>query len=249
MAAGMALSGVRPFLSIYSTFLQRAYDQVLHDIARHQADVIIGIDRAGIVGADGDTHQGIYDIPMLSHVPNLTIAHPKNVAELYGMLNYAFTAHHGPYVVRYARGAMVDVEDDGYDTTPIPPSWESLSDGTEATLITFGACVTAFQEAIQAHHLPIRLINARYIKPLDASMLADVDTDKPIFTLEESTVRGGLGEAILAHLVEHDKRPACFRMLGFREAFVPHGARDDMMKRYGLDVNSVLAKVRDTLAS
>ncbi len=249
MAAGMALKGIKPFLSIYSTFLQRAYDQVLHDIARHNANVVIGVDRAGLVGADGDTHQGIYDIPMMSHIPNLTIAHPKDVTELYGILNHAFHDHQGPIAIRYARIALPDVSDKAYDTPPIAPSWDVIIEGEVATLITFGEAVMAFHEKIRSEKLPIRLINARYIKPLDEALLDTIDTEKPVFIVEESTIRGGLGEAVLSYLIEQGRRPAGIKLFGFRDAFVPHGNRNDMLKRYGLDVESVLTKVRETLAS
>ncbi len=240
MATALGVKGVKTFVSIYSTFLQRAYDPLIHDLARHNVPVIIGVDRAGIVGADGETHQGIYDIPMLSHMPNITIAHPKDSQELYGMLVYAFKAHQGPIAIRYARDDVL-LASDAYETAkPIAPSWEILKEGSEGTIITFGSHVTWLLEAIQSKRLNVTLVNARYIKPLDTQVLNTLNFDKPMMTVEESTLTGGLGSMILAYLVEHNTLPKHFKSLGFKDAFVKQGDRKSLLKRHNLDVDSVI---------
>ena len=247
MGGSLAMKGVRPFLSIYSTFLQRAYDQVIHDVARQKAGLIIGIDRAGLVGGDGETHQGIYDIPMLSHVPNMTIAHPKDGAELYRLLDYAFKIESGPIAVRYPRAK--DVFDASMFTQkPLDmPSWETLHEGSRGTIIAFGDILKPLNEAIVSNKLDVTLINARFIKPLDKRMLLSLKTDKPILTYEESTLNGGLGQMVLSKLYQMGRRVNAFKALGFDDTFVPHGDREAMLKRYGLDVESVIDTMREMI--
>jgi 1-deoxy-D-xylulose-5-phosphate synthase len=241
LASGLALKKVPVFVSIYSTFLQRAYDHVLHDCARMNLSVIIGIDRAGLVGGDGETHQGIYDIPMLAHIPNTTIAHPKDEMELEGILNYAFT-HQGVIAVRYPKALVNPIS---YGETIIPPSWEMITKGDAATIITFGNLVHELEEIITKENLPYTLINARYIKPLDHEVLNQVDLSKPVITVEESILTGGLGSMILDYYADHFMQPKTFKRLGFHEVFVPQGDIKTMLKRYQIDAASVLKVVND----
>ncbi len=244
LACSLALSGVKPFLSIYSTFLQRAYDQILHDAARQKAPVIFGVDRSGIVGGDGETHQGIYDIPMLAHIPHVTIAHPRNPKELVGILNHAFTQAEGPFFVRYPKMTPRFTQDVLADDRSIPPSWEEVLPGEDATVIAFGEMVNELEKRIMASGLSIRLIDARYLKPLDEEILKSIDREKPLVVHEESTLSGGLGERILSHLAHHGRMPASFRAMGFQDTFVGPGSRKEILVRLDLDADSVIATVK-----
>lgn len=246
MASGLALKGVMPFVSIYSTFIQRAYDQVLHDVCRHHAHVVFGIDRAGLVGGDGETHQGIYDIPMLLHIPNITIAHPKNMQEAYGLFNYAFDGQKGPMAIRFAK-ENVFAEPYDYDIEAIPPSWEVLTEGPSVTVITFGSLVEPLQEVIIKENLPVRLVNARYLKPLDSKVLDSIDTEKPMVTVEESTLQGGFGSYVRDYFTDRGIALKQFKRLGFDAAFVEQGDRKTMLGRYGLDLEGVLKQVKALL--
>lgn len=239
IASGLALKNVPVFVSIYSTFLQRAYDHIIHDLARMNLNVIIGVDRAGLVGGDGETHQGIYDIPMLAHIPNTTIAHPKDAHELEGILNYAFT-HQGVIAVRYPKGF---VDKAFYSENLIMPSWDIITQGKEATIITFGSVINELEAIITKNHLPYTLINARYIKPLDEEVLNQIDLTKPIITIEESILTGGLGSMIRDYYSDHNLPVKTFKRLGFNEAFVPQGDIETLLKRYELDAESILKKV------
>ncbi|MFW6318780.1 MAG: 1-deoxy-D-xylulose-5-phosphate synthase [Bacillota bacterium] len=238
MAAGLALKNVSVFVSIYSTFIQRAYDQVIHDVARHQVPVVFGIDRAGLVGGDGETHQGIYDIPLLAHIPNMIIAHPKNTKELYGIMRYAFDQRKTPIAIRYEK-IKVTLEDT--QVNPIRPSWDIITQGDKLTLITFGSVIASLKSLIKDNNLPITLINARFIKPLDNKILDKIDKSIPLLTVEESTLNGGLGSMIINYLAEHSTLPTRVKRLGFDEAFVPQGNRTTMLKRYNLDPKSIIA--------
>jgi 1-deoxy-D-xylulose-5-phosphate synthase len=246
VATGLGLKNVKVFLSIYSTFLQRAYDQVIHDVTRQNINVIFGIDRAGLVGGDGETHQGIYDIPMLSHIPNITIVHPKNTQELYGMLEYAFNTHKGAIAIRYPREDVYVVQN-GETFDEIPPSWDVITKGSKATIITFGSLVCELEHRINKESLDYTLINARYIKPLDEKVLRLIDRSKPIITVEESTLTGGLGSMIRDYFSDQTLQYNTFIRLGFHEAFVPQGDKETMLKRYGLDADSILKKVSDSI--
>lgn len=240
MASGIGLNHIKVFVSIYSTFLQRAYDAILHDLARHDVHAVIGIDRAGLVGGDGETHQGIYDIPLLYHIPNMTIAHPKNAEELYGILQYAFNEHKGVIAVRYPREFVPAFELDISKSLAIPPSWERLTDGKTVTLITFGTHIESLTRIIKERNLPITLINARYLKPLDINILKTIDSTKPLLIVEESTLNGGLGSVIISYFADQNIRFPKIKRLGFDDCFVPQGDRETMLMRYGLDVDSIL---------
>ena len=239
VSGSLAMQGVKVFLSIYSTFLQRAYDQVIHDIARHNAPVIIGVERAGLVGGDGETHQGIYDIPMLSHVPNLMIAHGKDARELRGLIDYALTLKQ-PIAIRYARASTKPEE--GVSQIDAP-TWEIVKKGTKGTIIVFGEFVNAVRELVETHSLDVTLINARFIKPLDEEVLDDIDTTKPLIIHEESVLHGGLGSGVLAHYAKHARPLKHVHLMGFDDAYVPQGKRQELLKRYGLDAMSIIKQM------
>ncbi len=240
MATALSLYQRPIFLSIYATFLQRAYDQLIHDLARHNASLIIGVDRAGIVGGDGETHQGIYDIPMLMHIPNMTIAHPKDGAELLGLYSYAFNQHQGPIAIRYPKSNTPYKPYELKDINPIPPSFEVITKGEKGTIIAFGEIIDELKTLIEKDKHAITLINARYLKPLDEHILNQIAFDQPIIIHEESTLSGGLGSEILRYLTEKNIAFNKIRLRGFDDAFVPQGSRVEILKRYQLDAPSLL---------
>lgn len=245
----LATDGVKVFLTIYSTFLQRAYDQIVHDMARLNAPVVIGIDRAGLVGGDGETHQGIYDIPMLAHIPNMTIAHPESPAALKATIDYALERHTGgPIAIRYPRKS---VQTSVHDQPPMPqlegPFWQWERTGEKGTIIAFGDHVPAIRALIDEAGLDVSLLNARFIKPLDKDALAALDQDHPLLIHEESTITGGLGSMVIAHLAEQGRLPHTVRRLGFDEAYVPQGDRQALLERYGLDAKSVVRTMKAML--
>jgi len=247
-ACGLALKGNKTYLTIYSTFLQRAYDQISHDIARHHANVVIGIDRAGLVGGDGETHQGIYDIPMLAHIPNMTIAQGKNPEETFALFNYAFEHHKGPIAIRYPREHSAYNFDKGFDYNHIKkPSWETIKEGKKATVITFGPMVETLKTKIDKAGLDVHLINARFIKPLDEAILKTIDQTIPLIIHEESTLTGGLGEMIIARLVKLNHLPQTVKTLGFDDCFVEQGDKSVMLKRHHIDADSVMKLLEDLI--
>jgi 1-deoxy-D-xylulose-5-phosphate synthase len=191
---------MKPFLAIYSTFLQRAYDQVVHDICRQNLNVFIGIDRAGLVGADGETHQGVFDIAFLRHLPNMVIMMPKDENEGQHMVKTAIDYNDGPIALRYPRGNGLGVQmDEQLKAIPIG-SWEVLQPGQDAVILTFGTTIPLVQEAaarLAIQGINVEIVNARFIKPLDVDMLHQiVQRNVPIFTVEEAVLQGGFGNGI-----------------------------------------------------
>lgn len=177
MAAGMATQGMKPFLAIYSTFLQRAYDQVVHDICRQNLNVFIGIDRSGLVGADGETHQGVFDISFLRHLPNMVLMMPKDENEGQHLVYTAMQYEDGPIALRYARGNGLGVHmDEELKAIPIG-SWETLKEGTQAAILTFGTTIPMAMEAaerLEKAGVSVKVVNARFIKPMDEAYLHDL---------------------------------------------------------------------------
>lgn len=244
----LAEEGAKVFLTIYSTFLQRAYDQVVHDMARLGANVVIGIDRSGLVGGDGETHQGIFDIPMLAHVPNMTIAHPESPVALKATIDYALDKHQGgPIAIRFPRKSVPVAALE--ETSPLidGPSWAWVKSGSEGTIIAFGDHVESIRVQLEKTGLDVSLINARFIKPLDETVLSSIDPSKPLLVHEESTLKGGLGSMVIDHLVESGRLPVRVKRLGFDEAYVPQGNRDSLLKRYSLDAASVVQTMKAML--
>lgn len=238
MAAGLATQQMKPFLAIYSTFLQRAYDQVLHDIARQNLNVFIGIDRSGLVGADGETHQGVFDIAFLRHMPNLVIMMPKDENEGQHMVKTAIDYDGGPIALRYPRGNGLGVLMDE-TLTPIPiGSWEVLREGTDAAILTFGTTIPMAFEAAAAlaeKGIQVKVINARFIKPLDTKMLDDLFATKmPIMTVEEAVLAGGFGSAVIEYAHDTAKTAVPIRRMGIPDHFIEHGNVDQLLAEIGM---------------
>lgn len=251
MAAGLATQDMKPFLAIYSTFLQRAYDQVLHDICRQNLNVFIGIDRAGLVGADGETHQGVFDIAFMRHMPNMVLMMPKDENEGQHMVNTAIQYDDGPIAMRFPRGNGLGVKmDEQLKTIPIG-SWEVLRPGKDAVILTFGTTIKmALQaaEELQKEGKSIRVVNARFIKPLDEAMLNDILSEGiPILTIEEAVLQGGFGSSVLEYL--HDKKASHIKVerMGIPDQFIEHGSVDALLEEIGLTKAQVAETLRDLL--
>jgi len=247
MAAGLATQNMKPFLAIYSTFLQRAYDQVLHDIARPNLNVFIGIDRAGLVGADGETHQGVFDIAFLRQIPNMTIMMPKDENEGQHMVKTAIDYDGGPIALRYPRGNGIGVPlDDDLMTLPIG-SWEVLREGKDATILTFGTTIPMAMEAadiLAQQGIEIEVVNARFIKPMDEDMLHRILTSrKPILTIEEAVLQGGFGSGVLEFAHDHGYLTAIIDRMGIPDHFIEHGNVDQLLAEIHMTPEDTVARM------
>lgn len=247
MAAGLATQKMKPFLAIYSTFLQRAYDQVLHDIARPNLNVFIGIDRAGLVGADGETHQGVFDISFLRALPNMVIMMPKDENEGQHMVKTAIDYDGGPIALRYPRGNGLGVPmDKELKALPIG-SWEVLREGKDAVILTFGTTIPMALEAatqLATEGIDVEIVNARFIKPLDEEMLHRIMREqKPVITLEEAVLAGGFGSAVLEFAADHHYTATIDR-IGIPDEFIEHGNVNQLLEEINVTTDETMARVR-----
>jgi len=248
--AGLAAGGMRPFVAIYSTFLQRAYDQIIHDIALQKLPVVFCIDRAGVVGDDGPTHHGCFDLSYLSAVPNLTVMVPKDGDEFRAMLHdVAFRDLEGPCAIRYPRAAIPEPLKNYIE--PLEwGRWEKLHDGGETVLIAAGTMVETALKVRETllDKTDVGVINARFVKPLDNDMLDYcMKHHAYVITIEENAVTGGLGQMIGAYLKENDYSGR-FRHYGIPDKFVTHGNRNLLLKDIGLDMESLAGKINHLLS-
>jgi len=247
MAAGMAARGMKPFVAIYSSFLQRAYDQVQHDVCLPNLDVVFGIDRAGITGADGKTHQGIYDIAMLRPFPNIVIMMPRNPAEAFDMLYTAYQIK-GPVAIRYPRGNVCQIAANYANWQQIPVgTWESLTHGKDLVIIAIGPILTDFvnlaKELQQTHELDIGVVNARYLKPLDVAMLDMLAKQAvPLLVYEEATLMCGLGSAILEYYSK-TKQKVLVSQMGVLDEAIAHGDVASVLTHIGISLLDVKQRI------
>ena len=238
LAASMALSGLRPFISIYSSFLQRAYDQINHDVCRMDLPVLFGIDRAGLVGADGETHHGIFDIGLMRPLPNMIIAQPKNAEEARNMIYTALQQDH-PFAIRYPRGEVKT--DDLKPFAPIEFAWTLETDPENAKLIViaYGPDVEKIASKIAVNQLPVRLVNARFFKPLDEQMIRQIASEKlPVFVYETDVKAAGLASAILEYSNDNHLGLEVKRY-GIGDHYVMHGAANLLKKDEKCDLNTL----------
>ena len=248
MAAGIATQGMKPFLAIYSTFLQRAYDQVVHDVCRQNLNVFFGIDRSGLVGEDGETHQGVFDIAFLRHLPNIVLMMPKDENEGQHMVYTSLKYDDGPIALRYPRGNGLGVTmDEQLKQIPIG-SWEVLKEGTDAAILTFGTTIPMALEAAekleQEENISVKVINARFIKPMDEAMLHDLfKAGMPIVTIEEAVLQGGFGSAVLEFANEEGYMVPVRRM-GIPDRFIEHGSVKELLNEIGLTTEEVVQNVK-----
>ncbi len=256
LATGLALGGLRPVVAIYSTFLQRAFDQIVHDVCQNDAPVVLAVDRAGLVGEDGTSHQGMFMIPAQRQLPRLVVASPKDEQELRALLRTALGADR-PFALHYPRDPGFGVP----ERTPEPVSIgqaELLREGSDLLIVGFGPIVQRGLEAAERlaeEGLSVAVINARFAKPLDRQLILDAARGKRLLvTLEESVVVGGFGSAVLEAVEEARLRDPAYRQLVVRpigipaDRFVDHGAVGDLRRLLRLDVPGIVEQVRETLA-
>ena len=244
-AAGLAREGKIPVVAIYSTFLQRAYDQIVHDVCLQNLPVVFAIDRSGIVGADGATHQGLFDLAYLRHIPNMSLMAPRDEAELVRMLRTSVYAGR-PAAIRYPRGTAAGVP---IPADPEPVPWgrgELLADGKDILILAIGATVATSlfaAEELRKRGISAAVVDARFVKPMDASLIVPlVQRVGRVLTVEENVLAGGFGSAVLEMLEEHDVRPQGFHRIGVRDTFVEHGSQAELREAYGLSDDSVIAE-------
>ncbi|GGJ64846.1 1-deoxy-D-xylulose-5-phosphate synthase [Deinococcus aquiradiocola] len=235
-AAGMALQGLKPVVAIYSTFLQRAYDQVLHDVAIEDLDVVFAIDRGGVVGADGATHNGVFDLSFMRSIPNVRIGLPRTALELRGMLKEAMRVG-GPVAIRYPRGDTLKAPANAWPDLQWG-TWERLQAGDDVVVLAGGKALEYAEAAL--HDLPgVGLVNARFVKPLDTAMLRDIASRaRAIVTVEDNTVVGGFGAAVLEALASWGVQVPV-RVLGIPDEFQEHATVERVHARSGIDAQAI----------
>jgi 1-deoxy-D-xylulose-5-phosphate synthase len=251
-AAGLATQGIVPVVAIYSTFMQRAYDQVIHDVCLQNLPVVLALDRGGFVGADGPTHHGLFDFSFLRAVPNLIVMAPKDENELQHLLKTAVDCGR-PVSLRYPRGAGVGVPLDDEPRAIEIGKGELLLDPPQAALaiVAIGTCVhpaLAAAETLRGEGIPLRVINARFVKPLDAELLcaAAAETGK-ILTVEENALLGGFGSAVLELLADRGLTGVAVRRLGVPDEFAPQATQKELRRGCGIDAAGIAAAAREML--
>lgn len=254
-AAGLASGGMRPVVAIYSTFLQRAYDQILHDVCISRLPVIFAIDRAGLVGNDGETHQGIFDISYLSHIPSLTLMAPKNGYELYKMIQFAYYFN-GPIAIRYPRGRAYE----GLSEFQAPIEWgkseilytasevkEDENQGKTIVLLAVGSMVetaVSVREMLNTADYPVILVNIRFITPLDEELLHQLAKDHTVWvTLEENVKSGGFGEKVAGFLMEHNYRQIDLINISLPDQYISQGDVSVLKEKLDMDANGIYTKI------
>jgi 1-deoxy-D-xylulose-5-phosphate synthase len=247
-AAGLATEGLRPVVAIYSTFLQRAYDQLLHDVCLEAHPVVFALDRGGIVGEDGPTHHGLFDLSYLRSLPKMVIMAPKDENELRHMLRTAL-GHSGPIAIRYPRGYGLGVPLDA-ETHPIPiGKGERLTEGNDAAILAVGVTVSEAIEAgkrLQTENISVTVVNCRFVKPLDTDLITRLGKEiNAIVTVEENVLEGGFGSAVLECLATAGVTSCRVVRLGIPDTFVEHGSQKILRTKYGVDAAAIARAVKD----
>lgn len=246
LAAGLARAGRRPVVAIYSTFLQRAFDQIMHEISLQNLPVILAIDRAGLVGEDGPTHHGAFDVAYLRIFPNLVVLSPKDPDELRSMLRWAIDAGK-PAAIRYARGGILCGEPLGRSSRIAPGKAEWLRQGSDLAMLALGSLVYPALEVasrLQRDGIEAAVVNARFVKPLDAAMVRQVATQTgAIVTLEEAQMSSGFGSAVSEHLEAMGLSTVPMHRIGLPDRFVEHGRRDQLLKLCELDPDGLTRRI------
>ena len=248
-AAGMASRGLRPVVAIYSTFLQRAYDQIIHDVCLQNLPVVFAIDRAGVVGEDGATHQGLFDVSYLRHIPNMLFMAPKDGAELRAMLRFALR-HNGPSAIRFPRGRAIQYADlDSENPRLEAGKAELIVEGEDMAVITMGNSVYPSLRAAQMllkDGVRASVINARFIKPIDEDLILSVaEKTGCVLTVEENVLAGGFGSAILELFQNAGLKNVYVQRIGVHDEFVEHGSQSILRRKYGLDDEGIYRACRE----
>jgi 1-deoxy-D-xylulose-5-phosphate synthase len=246
-AAGMATQDIIPVVAIYSTFLQRAFDQIIHDVALQKLHVVFVLDRAGLVGADGPTHHGTFDLTYLRLIPGIVIMAPKDEAELRNMLYTATINRQGPFAIRYPRGSALGVEiKDGFDAIEIGQS-ELIKEGKDVALLAVGNMVEYAKKAsllLNEFNIDCEIINMRYIKPLDINRLDDIaNRFNKIVTLEENSIVGGFGSGVIEYFSEMNYKNDILR-IGLPDKFIDHGTQEELHNLIGIDPKGISERIK-----
>ena len=251
-AAGLATQGIIPVVAIYSTFLQRAIDQIVHDVALQKLHVVFALDRAGLVGADGPTHHGTFDLSYLRFIPNMVIMAPKDEAELRNMLYTAIEYKEGPIALRYPRGTALGVElKEEFEKLEIGKA-EKLTEGKDIAILAVGSMVdysTKAVEQLRKDSIQCELINMRFIKPIDKEML-DIVANKfdKIITIEENSIVGGFGSAVLEYFAEKKYKNDVL-CLGLPDKFIEHGTQAELHKMLKIDTEGIIESIKSFLGN
>jgi len=246
-AAGLAKGGMKPVVAIYSTFLQRAYDQIIHDVCLQNLPVVFAIDRAGVVGEDGPTHHGMFDISYLRHIPNLCVMAPKDAPELEGMLEFALRMD-SPVAIRYPRGKALKVN----EGEPVElGKAELLREGRDLAILAIGNRVQPALHAarmLEEEGANAAVYNMRFVKPLDLESIKRAARTGRVITVEDGSVAGGFGSAVCEALFELGFGDVRLSILGFPDAFIEHGKQKELRIKYGLDKNGIYEEAKRLLA-
>lgn len=245
-AAGLAAAGLKPVFAVYSAFLQRSYDQIVHDVCMQKLPVIFAIDRAGLVGNDGKTHQGVYDISYLNHVPNMTIISPKNRLEFASMMEFA-TNHNGPIAIRYPRGSVYEGLAE-YNAPVVLGQSEMIYKESDIAILGVGHMMETAEKVwtkLKENGHSCSLVNARFVKPLDKEMLEELAKDhKLLVTIEEGVVTGGFGESVRQYVASKEL-DAKVLVTGVPDQYVEHGSIPKLRELIGLDADSIVKKIEE----
>ena len=246
MAAGMAKRGFKPVVSIYSSFYQRGFDQVIHDICLQNLPVVMCVDRAGVVGSDGETHQGIFDLAFCSIIPNITIMAPKDFKELEKMLEFAMQLN-SPVVIRYPRGGEGETKFEECEDIKLGRA-EVLKEGENLTIVAIGKMVgraMEVSEILKEQGIDCEVINARFLKPLDSYTIErSIKKNKNVITIEDGILHGGLGTSVIELINEYKLDGVKMKAYGYDDTFVPHGSVDELEKMNGLDAKSIALSIQ-----
>ncbi|MEF9933778.1 MAG: 1-deoxy-D-xylulose-5-phosphate synthase [Clostridium sp.] len=248
-AAGLASQGLKPVFAVYSTFLQRAYDQVLHDVCIQNLPVMFCIDRAGIVGEDGETHQGVFDISYLRDIPNLVIMAPKSISEFKSMLKFGFKYNDSPIAIRYPRGGDI-FEGFKEDNLIEVGKWEKILEGSEVAIVATGKMVQhgyLAAKKLEEYGIKPTLINGKFIKPLDENMIEYIyKSHNIVFTIEDNVISGGFGEAIVKCVSDKDIYKKTIT-LGYPDEFIHHGSVNELYEDYGLNTEGIVSTILQSI--
>jgi 1-deoxy-D-xylulose-5-phosphate synthase len=249
-AAGLALEGMKPVVAIYSTFLQRAYDQILQDVCLQNLPVVFALDRGGIVGEDGPTHHGLFDFSYLRHIPNLIVMAPKDENEFQHMLKTAIDCP-GPMAIRYPRGKGVGVEREAALKSIDTAKGEVLREGEEVLILAIGSTVSPSvraAERLEKAGISAAVINTRFLKPLDGELISEwaIRIGK-VLTVEENVLRGGFGSAVLELFQERGILSVQMKRLGIPDLFVEHGSQHLLRAKYGIDEEGIFKGVKEMI--
>lgn len=247
-AAGLAVGGLKPVVAIYSSFLQRAYDQIIHDVCIQNLPVVFAVDRAGLVGKDGETHQGVFDLSYLSCMPNMVVCAPKNKWEFSDMLKYA-TAENRPIAVRYPRGPVYEgLEEFRAEVVTGVSEW--IYREADIALFAVGSMVSTAEKVrniLKNKGLNVSLINARFVKPIDEEAILEASRSHSlIVTLEENVRSGGYGEKVLDFVSRENLDAKCM-IMSLPDKFIEHGSVDELLKIYGLDPETIASKISEAI--